>query len=76
MNRTVIGQITSANIAVMGKAHYGYVGIETDDHEQLKVKVTAFTKFDTLDVGSKVSVELETVGADEILTAKTVNSTN
>jgi hypothetical protein len=76
MNKTVIGHITSANIAAMGKAHYGYLGIETDDHEQLKVKVTAFTKYDTLDVGSKVSVEIETVGADEILTAKTINSTN
>jgi hypothetical protein len=76
MHKTVIGQITSANIAAMGKARYGYLGIETDDHEQLKVKVTAYTKFDTLDVGSKVSVEIETVGSDEILTAKTINNTN
>ena len=58
----------------MGKKRYGYLGIETNDHEHLKVKVTAFTKFDTLDVGAEVIVELESVGDEALLTAKKINS--
>ena len=58
----------------MGKKSYGYLGIETDDNEHLKIKVTAFTKFDTLAVGAKVTVELESVGDESLLTAKQINS--
>ncbi|MGY5859681.1 MAG: hypothetical protein RTU63_09945 [Candidatus Thorarchaeota archaeon] len=72
MNNTVTGSIISANISSMGKKRYGYLGIETDASEHLKIKVTAFTKFDTLDVGAKVTVEIESVGDD--LTAKNINS--
>ena len=74
MHKTVTGLITSANISTMGKKSYGYLGIETDDSEKLKIKVTAFTKFDTLDVGTKVTVELESVGDESLLTAKQINS--
>jgi hypothetical protein len=58
----------------MGKMRYGYIGIETEDHEHIKVKVTAFTKFDTLEVGSKIQVELESVGDETLLTAKKIAS--
>ena len=75
MQKVITGHITAADIGVMGKTRYGYLGIETDDHEHLKVKVTAFTKFDTLDVGAKVTIELESVGDDALLSAKQINST-
>ncbi len=75
MEKIVTGFITAANIAVMGKTHYGYLGIETDEHEKLKVKVSAFTQYDTLEVGERVIVELQTVGDDSILTAKKISST-
>jgi hypothetical protein len=74
MQKTVNGEITAADISVMGKLRYGYLGIETDSHEHLKVKVTAFTEFETLDVGSKVQVELESVGAEALLTAKKITT--
>jgi hypothetical protein len=74
MEKVVTGLITAANIAVMGKTHYGYLGIETDEHENLKVKVGAFTKYDTLEVGERVTVELQTVGEDSILTAKKISA--
>ena len=67
MQRIVTGQITAADIGVMGNTRYGYLGIETDEHEHMKVKVTAFTKYDTLAVGAKVTVELESGGSDEDL---------
>ena len=74
MRKTVTGLITSANISSMGTKRYGYLGIETDDNEHLKIKVTAFTKFDTLDVGAKVTVDLESVGDETILAAKKINN--
>ncbi len=74
MQKVVTGQITASDISTMGKTRYGYLGIATDAHESLKIKVTAFTKFDTLDVGSKVTIELESVGNDGLLNAKKISS--
>ena len=74
MHKTVTGSIISSNISMMGKKSYGYLGIETDENEHLKIKVTAFTKFDTLEVGAKVVIELESVGNETLLTAKQINS--
>jgi len=73
MEKIITGLITAANIAAMGKTRYGFLGIETDEHEKLKVKVTAFTKYDTLDVGERVTVELHTVGDEALLTAKRIS---
>jgi len=74
MQKVVIGIITASDISAMGKMRYGFLGIETDEHEHIKVKVTAFTKYDTLEVGSKIQVELESVGNETILTAKKITS--
>ena len=74
MQKIVTGTITASDISAMGKMRYGYLGIETDDNEHIKVKVTAFTKFDTLDVGAKIQAELESVGDETILTAKMITS--
>ena len=74
MQKIVTGLITASDISKMGKTHYGYLGIETDTHENLKVKVNAFTKFDTLNVGSKVIIELESVGNEDLLTATKISS--
>ncbi len=74
MQKVVTGQITASDISTMGKTHYGYLGIATDADESLKIKVTAFTKFDTLNVGAKVTIELESVGNDGLLNAKKISS--
>jgi hypothetical protein len=76
MHGVVTGTITSADISVMGKLKYGYLGIDTNEKGHIKVKVTAFTKFDTLDVGSRVTVELESVGDSELPSAKTISIPN
>jgi hypothetical protein len=76
MHSVVTGTITSSDISVMGKLKYGYLGIETDEKDHFKVKVTAFTKYDTLDVGTRVSIELESVSDTELLTAKTISIPN
>lgn len=74
MEKVVTGLITASDISTMGKTHYGYLGIATDAKENLKIKVTAFTKFDTLAVGAKVTIELESVGNDGLLNAKKISS--
>ena len=74
MQKIVTGTITASDISAMGKTRYGFLGIETDDNEHIKIKVTAFTKFDTLDVGAKIQAELESVGDETILTAKMITS--
>ncbi len=56
MERTVICIITSANLSRMGSKTYGYIGVETDENEHLKIKVSAFTKADTLDIGARVCI--------------------
>jgi len=73
MEKIITGLITAANIAAMGKTHYGFLGIETDEHEKLKIKVTAFTKYDTLDVGKRVTIELQSVGNEALLAAKRIS---
>ncbi len=75
MQKVISGHITSSDISKMGKIHFGYLAIKTIDEEDIKVKVTAFTKFDILDVGAKVTIELESVGDDKLLSAKQINST-
>jgi len=36
MQKIVTGQITASDISTLGKAQYGYIGFETDSHENLK----------------------------------------
>ncbi|TFG26264.1 hypothetical protein EU528_14715 [Candidatus Thorarchaeota archaeon] len=74
MQKVITGQIVAADISSMGDKRYGYLGIETDDNEHIKIKVTAFTKYDTLDVGAKVKIVLESVGDEALLAAKNINN--
>ena len=74
MQKVLIGHITSSDISKMGKVHFGFLTIKTFDHEDIKVKVTAFTKFDTLSVGVKVEIELESVGEEALLNAKNIRT--
>jgi len=74
MQKVVIGHITSSDISKMGKVHFGFLTIKTSDQEDIKAKVTAFTKFDTLSVGVKVEIELESVGEQALLTVKNIRT--
>jgi hypothetical protein len=50
----------------------GYSLVETDEHEHLKIKVGAFTKYDTLDIGRRVHIVAENLGNMGIMTAKSI----
>ena len=73
MEKTFTGSIVSAELGNIGKKPYGFISIETEDHEQLRVKVAAFTNYDTLDIGQRVCVVAETLGNMSIMTAKSVS---
>lgn len=76
LQRVITGTIVASDISVMGKKHYGYLGVETEGNHTIKVKVTAFTKYDTLDLGAKVAIELESMGNTELLNAISISLTN
>jgi hypothetical protein len=73
MNSMITGTITSSDIGIMGKVRYGYIGVETEKKENYKVKITAFTKSETFEIGSKVTIELQTIGDTGLLNAKTIS---
>jgi hypothetical protein len=72
MERIFTGSITSAQLGNIGSKYYGFIGIETEEHEHLKIKVAAFTKYDTLDVGRRVHIVAENLGNMGIMTAKSI----
>ncbi len=70
MSEKIIGLITSNQLGSLGGKQYGFIGLETDDKKHLKVKVAAFTTYDTLDIGEHVQVTAEPLG--KIWTAKKI----
>ena len=72
MEKAITGSITSTQLGKLGSKQYGFIGVKTDDKEELKIKVAAFTKYETLDVGKKVRIVAEAIGGMTILTAKSI----
>lgn len=57
----------------IGTKSYGFIGIETEEKEHLKIKVAAFTQYDTLEPGRRVHVVAENLGNMDVLTAKQIS---
>ena len=72
MERTFTGSITSAQLGNMGNKQYGFIDVKTEEKEELKIKVAASTKYDTLDIGKRVQIVAESIGDMRIMTAKTI----
>ncbi len=72
MERSITGAITSNQLGNIGPKKYGFIGVKTEDKEEVKIKIAASTKYETLDVGSRVHIIAELVGDMGILTAKTI----
>ncbi|TET12281.1 MAG: hypothetical protein E3J86_00575 [Candidatus Thorarchaeota archaeon] len=71
--KTITGSIISTQLGTIGTKSYGFIGIETDDKEHLKIKIAAFTQYETLELGSRVQVVAENVGNMVVLTAKLIS---
>ena len=72
METSITGSITSTQLGNLGKKRYGFIGVKTEDLKEIKIKVAADTKYETLDVGSRVHVVAELIGDMGILTAKSI----
>ncbi|MFX1579500.1 MAG: hypothetical protein ACFFBJ_07605 [Promethearchaeota archaeon] len=73
MEQSITGSITSTQLGNLGKKQYGFIGVKTEEKEELKIKVAAFTKYDTLDIGKRVHIVAESIGNMGIMTAKTIS---
>jgi starvation-inducible outer membrane lipoprotein len=73
MERTVTGSITSAQLGNIGRKQYGFIDIKTEEREEIKIKVAAFTKYDTLDIGKRVLIVAESLGNMGVMTAKSIS---
>ncbi|MCF2135870.1 MAG: hypothetical protein K9W43_01400 [Candidatus Thorarchaeota archaeon] len=73
MSESLVGTITSRDIAVLGDLKYGFIGVETDNHHRLKVKISAHTHWDDLNVGDRVRVVGTLLQKDRIFTAEEVS---
>ncbi|MHA1770950.1 MAG: hypothetical protein ACTSYL_07255 [Candidatus Thorarchaeota archaeon] len=73
MSESLIGTITSRDIAVLGDLTYGFIGIKTENHQTLKVKISAHTHWDDLNVGDRVRVVGTLLQKDRIFAAEEVS---
>ena len=73
MERAITGSITSAQLGNLGKKQYGFIDVKTEEKEEFKIKVAAFTEYDTLDIGKRVHIVAESIGDMKVMTAKTIS---
>ena len=68
------GEIVAAQMASIPNSNrrYGYITIETPGKEYLKLKIDVKTKYDTIERGEHVSVEYDTLGDTDILSARRI----
>jgi hypothetical protein len=76
MDSEYSGEIVSSQLARYGDndTRYGYVTIQTPDLGYVRIKVDAYTSFDTLDIGEQVLVESKKLGDTGIIVAKQIST--
>lgn len=72
MERAITGSIVSAQLGNIGNKQYGFIDVKTKGKDEFKIKVVAFTKYETLDIGKRVHIVVDTLGDTEIMIAKTI----
>ncbi len=73
MEKSFTGSITSAQLGNIGPKQYGFIDIKTEEKGNLKIKVAAYTEYDTLDVGKRVHIVATNLGNMGIMTAKSIS---
>lgn len=74
MIETIHGKIVSSSLGEFSKKKiiYGYLGIELPDKKHIKVKIDAYTWYDTLNLGDEVVVEIEPLADTNIIVARKI----
>ena len=75
MEKTIEGKIISKQLGKFGhnQTVYGYIGIELPSGQQIKVKVDSYTRYETLEIGSHVFIETDTLGTTDIIVARRID---
>ncbi|TFG26263.1 hypothetical protein EU528_14710 [Candidatus Thorarchaeota archaeon] len=75
MEKTIEGIIISSQLGEFGHNHiiYGYIGLETPSGQKIVVKVDSYTLYETLEIGSHVFVETDTLGTTDIIVARRID---
>lgn len=73
MEKSITGSIISAQLGNIGQKQYGFIDVKTEEKEEFKIKIAAFSKCDTLDIGKRVHIVAEIIGDMGIMTAKTIS---
>lgn len=74
MQRVFTGIIVASLVERIGKSEMrsGFITIKISEDEYVQLDVGSYTAFDTLDEGTKVRVEIDTLGETGVLYAKSV----
>ncbi len=75
MQKEIQGRIVSKQLGRFSKKEivYGYISIESYDGNEFVVKVDSYTWYETLEIGSHVIIEVESLGSTDILVARKIS---
>ncbi len=75
MSKTVEGPIVSAQLGEFGdkRLKYGFISIENEAKDHIRVKIDSYTEFESLDIGDQVVAEVEQLGNTNVLHALKVS---
>ena len=68
------GRIVSSELGIFGKQAmlYGYLTVETEDLQRKKIKIDAYTSYETLDIGAFVEIKYAPLEGTRIFVAKKI----
>ncbi|MHA3964444.1 MAG: hypothetical protein AM325_012995 [Candidatus Thorarchaeota archaeon SMTZ1-45] len=74
MIETIQGKIISSSLGEFSKKKivYGYIGIELSDKKHVKIKIDAYTWYESLSLGNEVVIEVEVLANTDILVARKI----
>jgi hypothetical protein len=75
MQDKIEGRIVSKQLGRFSKKEivYGYIGIATYDGNEVAVKVDSYTWYETLEIGSHVIIDVESLGSTDIVVARKIS---
>jgi hypothetical protein len=77
MDNEIEGKIVSSAVAAFGNTGitYGYIGVQTDSGERMKIKVDSYTEYETLEMGEHVRIETHSLGDTRVIVARRIERT-
>ncbi len=51
---------------------YGYITLETDEKEHVRIKIDSYTKYDTLERGESIVAKTKSISSDGVIVAREI----